>query len=245
MSQALPLREQLRALIAIQELDLKIDQLKKKKADVPLALKKLQGSLQDVQASVSLKTNSITEIEKAQRQTQAALELNGDRIARADAKLSAASNSQEFQAGTKEKNQLETLKKTLGDQIKQADESIARVKSEIEALGSKVSAAQAEFDKAAGEQQGIADQLETEIKTLMASRGEYSPRVERTLLARYDFVRSKRAGVGLAPAGGGRCGACNMMIPPQKFIVIQRGLESQDCTSCHRILFIPEANAAG
>ena len=53
--------------------------------------------------------DSAPEVEKVQRQTQAALDLNKDRLARANTKLESVQNSQEFQAANKEIDQLQLM----------------------------------------------------------------------------------------------------------------------------------------
>src|SRR4051794_17188506 len=106
VTQPLPLREQLKALEHLQELDLKIDALKKRKSGLPIALKAVEEQYQKALGAVRIKNTAIEDIEKAMRQSQAALELNRDRIARANAKLEVVQNGQEFNAANKELDQL-------------------------------------------------------------------------------------------------------------------------------------------
>ena len=59
MNQPLPLREQLRALEHLQELDLKIDNLKRNKDALPTPLKTLDDSLNKLKTALQCKRKSI------------------------------------------------------------------------------------------------------------------------------------------------------------------------------------------
>jgi predicted nucleic acid-binding Zn-ribbon protein len=98
VTQPLPLSGQLKALECLQEIDLKIDSLKKNRGGMPAQLKALEEGVLKLKMSVDAKKKAIEDIEKSQRQTQAAQELNRDRLTRANSKLEAVGNSQEFQA---------------------------------------------------------------------------------------------------------------------------------------------------
>src|SRR5688572_25450050 len=102
MAQPLPLREQLKALEHLQELDLNIDALRKKKAALPTALKAAEDTFSRAKSALDARKNALAEAEKLKRQTQAAVELNNDRVTRAKGKLESVQNTNEYQAATKE-----------------------------------------------------------------------------------------------------------------------------------------------
>ena len=243
MNQPAPLREQLKALEHLQELDLKIDQIKKSKTALPTALKSLDDQLKKMKIQLDLKNNAVTEVEKVQKQTRAALDLNKDRLTRSTARLEGVQNTQEFQAINKEIDQLNKLNGTLEEQLKKSAlemETLSKSKEEVKSLYDKIEAdrnAQAETIS------GQDKQLTGDITALSSERNQYTVKVEKSTLALYDRVRGARAGIGIVPALGGRCKGCNMMVPPQLYNEIQKCLQLHSCPSCHRILFAPAAEA--
>jgi predicted nucleic acid-binding Zn-ribbon protein len=241
MSQPLPLREQLKALENLQELDLKIDALKKKKASIPGALKTLEEALARSRSAVEAKNKELEEIEKGQRQSRAAVELNNDRLTRANAKLENVANGQEFNAANKEIEQLKKLNLSLEEQMKKATADAEAINRDLAALGEKATQAQSELDQQAGKFSSEGGQVDQEILTLGAQRAQYTAQVEKRILAVYDRVRTAKGGLGIVPAVGGRCKGCNMMLPPQQFNDVQRGTSPQTCPTCHRLLFLPMA----
>lgn len=244
MSQPLPLKDQLRALEHLQEIDLKIDSLKKNKGTLPAALRALDEKLGKVMATVAIKKTALSEIEKTQRQTSAAMDLNRDRVTRSTARLESVQNSQEFQAVQKEIDQLKKQKETLDEQVKKSGAESESIGKELAELDSQRAKFQEERDAQAQSVSGQSGKMEEEIGALMKERGKHTPQVEARLLSQYDRVRAARAGLGIVPAIAGRCKGCNMMVPPQQFNEIQRGSTLHACPSCHRILFVPTAGGA-
>ncbi|MCM2324301.1 MAG: C4-type zinc ribbon domain-containing protein [Oligoflexia bacterium] len=244
MTSQIPLAEQIKALEHLQELDLKIDQLKKTKNGLPVALKALEDGLAKVRLAVQLKNNAIEEIEKSQRQTRAALDLNRDRLTRSTSRLEIVKNSQEFQAINKEIDQIKKLNGTLEEQNKKADLEIEAIRKEMAGLNTQLEASQTERDAQAERASSEGGKLESEIQGLLADRVQYSSKVEKRTLALYDRVRVARGGLGLVPAHDGRCKGCNMMVPPQLFNEIRKISAIHSCPSCHRLLFVPGQPAA-
>lgn len=241
MNQPRPLREQLKALEHLQELDLKIDRLKQNKNSLPQALKTMDAGLAKLKAAETAKKNAVSELEKTKAQTGAALDLNKDRLARANSKLEAVSNGPEFQAANKEIEQLKKLNATLEEQLKKIAQEIEAATKEASELSAQYAKAAEERSSQAVQVSGQESQVGTEIEALMKERSKYTVAVDPRTLSQYDRVRGARAGLGIVPALGGRCKGCNMMVPPQLYNEIQKVLQLHACPSCHRILFVPTA----
>jgi len=245
LNQPLPLVEQLRNLVQLQEIDLKIDSLKKNKNSLPASLKSIDDSLMKVKGSLNTKKNRLSEIEKIHKQTQAALDLNQDRLSRSNAKLEAVQNSQEFQAASKEIEQLKKLNVTLEDQSKKSVLDIEGVSKEIGVLEQETQKLQNERDAQSQVLSGQDSRFSMDIETLVSERTQFASQVESRILSQYDRIRGARNGLGIVPSLGGRCKGCNMIVPPQLYNEVQRGSTLHSCPSCHRILFVPSSAASG
>ena len=243
MTQPATLREQLKALEHLQELDTKIDRLKKDKSALPIALKALDDAVARVRQTHDSKKNIITEIEKVQSQTKAALDLNRDRLARSSTRLEAVQNTNEFQAASKEIEQLRKLNSSLEEQSKRSATEIDTGQNSLTDLNAQLEKAKGERDQKAETINGQASKFDKEIAALMTERAKYTATVEKRMLTLYDRVRGARAGIGISAALGGRCKVCNMMVPAQLYNEVQRGTNMQACPSCGRILYIPATDA--
>jgi predicted nucleic acid-binding Zn-ribbon protein len=239
VNQPLPLVEQLKSLEHLQELDLKIDSIKKSETGLPVALKVLDDALGKVKAGLDLKKNLVLELEKVQRQTQAALDLNQDRMTRSNAKLDGVQNTQEFQAANKEIEQLKKLNGSLDEQTKKSIADIELARIDIVALEEQFNKLNVERESEAAKISGQVGKHQADISSLLAERKSFSSKVERATLALYDRVRAARGGLGIVPSVGGRCKGCNMMLPPQLYNEVQRCTTLYCCPSCHRLLYLP------
>jgi predicted nucleic acid-binding Zn-ribbon protein len=161
VTQPLPLSGQLKALECLQEVDLKIDSLKKNRSLLPAQIKALEDGVLKLKFSVEAKKKSVDDIEKSQRQTQAAQELNRDRLTRANSKLEAVGNSQEFQAANKEIEQLKKLNTSLDEQTKKAHLDIESLNKAAVELGTQL-------EKQMGEKEAQSALLNTQSSRLDA-----------------------------------------------------------------------------
>jgi predicted nucleic acid-binding Zn-ribbon protein len=233
------LKEQLKSLEHLQELDLKIDALKKQKAGLPSQLKSLEDSFGKASKAATAKRSAIEDLEKARRQAQAAIELNNDRLARASSKLESVQNSHEYNAANKEMDQLKKSNTELETQIKKLTQDIDAGNKALSGVDEELGKAQTARDSQAGAISGQESQLDSQISSLNQERGQYTTNVDKRILAQYDRVRVARGGLGIVPAVSGRCKGCNMVVPPQLYNEVQRGNHLQMCPSCNRILYAP------
>ena len=236
------LRETLLKLEAVQELDLQIGVLQKKKNEMPARLASYDSQISLLTTQLEQKKKISEEIEKNLRQNQGALELNEERMKRSQTKAEAIKTNQEFQAVQKE---IEALKKNTGV----LQENVTKLKSELEVaqksvedIQTQISAIEAtrasESEKIGGESK----EFDTELGRLSGLRAQAVVGIDVRHLSQYDRVRSGRVGgVGIVPAVSGNCKGCNMRIPPQIYNELKRGNELHFCPSCRRILLYKEA----
>lgn len=82
--------------------------------------------------------------------------------------------------------------------------------------------------------------LEQQFKEVSAKRNEAASLVPKPILARYEAIRQKVGGVGMAEVvRGGFCGMCGTHLP-EKLIESAREGRIATCESCHRILYASE-----
>ncbi|MER3497084.1 MAG: hypothetical protein C4320_10245, partial [Armatimonadota bacterium] len=103
---------------------------------------------------------------------------------------------------------------------------------------------QAEFDterKAAQlevrRQQIAAEKLTAALAELEPQRVELAAKIEGPLLARYEELRARHKGIGMARiTKTNNCGACGNAIPPRQLEALRDGKIVQ-CDACRRILY--------
>ena len=88
------------------------------------------------------------------------------------------------------------------------------------------------------------------IKALEEHAGEYNERrgqireqLPRPLVGRYERISRGRNGEAVTDVEAGTCASCNMKVPPQVFIRLQRMESLEQCQSCQRLLVYTEGLA--
>lgn len=233
--------EQLKCLEKLQEVDLKIDSIKKDQKALPAGLKLVMSSIVNMKGVFEVKKAQENELEKVRRQTSAALELNQDRLARANSKLESVCNSQEFQAATKEIEQLKKLNLQLEEQNKKTILELETCKNELETLESQLKKLEQDRDEQNLILSGKDAELKQEMAIIMKERATFSSQVEPKILSQYERVRGARDGTGIVSVENGRCKGCNMMVPPQLYNELQRCQVLHSCPSCHRLFLVTQS----
>ena len=54
---------------------------------------------------------------------------------------------------------------------------------------------------------------------------------------RYEFIRSRLEHPVIVAVKDGVCSGCNIAVPPQAFIELQRGRQILSCPNCQRLIF--------
>jgi uncharacterized protein len=121
----------------------------------------------------------------------------------------------------------------LWETLPPAKEAAERLERQIEAKKAEV----AEARKRAIEEK---KRLEEEFARLTKLRPEATGGISPNLLARYDAIRQKHGGLGMAEvARGVHCGGCGTLLPERTLAGLKDD-KSMTCESCHRILYLRE-----
>lgn len=84
---------------------------------------------------------------------------------------------------------------------------------------------------------GRVQQLRTEMESEAAERDAIASRLDDGIRKKYEQIFARRGGVAVVEVREGSCSGCNMNIPRQLSIEIQRQRDVRVCPNCHRILY--------
>ncbi|MEW6272393.1 MAG: C4-type zinc ribbon domain-containing protein [Thermodesulfobacteriota bacterium] len=87
-------------------------------------------------------------------------------------------------------------------------------------------------------------QLRGEIESDRGERDALASKLNVSVRKRYEQVFARRGGVAVVEVRRGICLGCNMHVPPQLYIEIQKGRDVIVCPSCQRILYSRGESAA-
>ncbi len=231
--------EQLRALIRLQHIDSRLDQVQKLRGDLPEEIR----DLEDEKAGLETRIENIKHEQKtiaeerlqASRDTKEAEAL----IKKYDEQQMQVRNNREYDALTKE---IETQKQRITDAKKKIEETegaaehqevaIAENKTRLKELGALVQAKRAELEEVLGETKQ--EQAELETKHVEAEL-----LVDKRYLRAYNRLR-QRLRDGRAVVMLERGAASGYAVPPQRQVEIRQRNRIVACEHTGRIIVDPE-----
>jgi predicted nucleic acid-binding Zn-ribbon protein len=230
----------LRKLIALQDIDLKIAVLYKQVSEIPLKISELEAAQQRVQSSYEEKAALTKNLGERRRLLEGEVDLARTRLSRLKEQLMAVKTNKEYTAML---NEIKGVEK----QIQSAEDTILEVMEEMENGEKDLKLAEkAMREECAAIQDGIdkskasAPALEDELRQLREEQSGIESQLNRELMAQYRRLAGAHKGVALAEAKDELCSVCHVRIRPQMYADLMRTETIRFCDSCSRILFYRE-----
>ena len=230
------MRDQLKRLEDLQRHDAKIQELENARKAIPAKLAATQADLARVEAMLQTERAQVAETERYYGEQKFQLETDEDQVSGAKHKLAQAKNTKEYMAAQRE---TETRREGVANREAEIAKLVEAIEAKKKVLAERAAGVQAlrESVEKDGEvaKERIAE-IDGKIAELRGERDKLAAEVKPDVLKRYSGIRIRR---GLAVVGvkNGTCRGCNMNIPPQLYIVLQRGVSIETCPSCHRIIY--------
>ncbi len=233
------MREQLKLLENLQQVDAELNEVKRSLVALPAKLKSLKEDVDSVEALLGSERAQLEDAQMYRAELKQTIKAQTDQLTKAKAKLTQIRTSKEYMATQRE---LENTRKSTmerEEELKKLEEAIevseAKVKEHEEELGAlkdHVAEEERETEASLAELQKRAD-------TMQVERDKMTDGIPSSLLRRYEVIQ-RRTGNAVVPARDGVCTGCNMQLLPQLFRILQAGRSVETCPSCQRIVYFEE-----
>ena len=235
--------EKLIAVLTLQKIDSKIDEIKTLKGELPMEVKDLEDEIEGLQTriqNIDAEINSINSFIETKT--------NGKKEAQAlikkyEKQQENVKNNREFEAINKE-IEMQELEVKLNEKhikdanIEQKERMNQRLKTEekITDVEEALKVKRAELEKIIGETEKEENELSEKSE---AAKEKVDPR----LLSAYERIRhSYRNGLAVVPIIRDSCGGCFNVIPPQRQSEIRQRKKVIVCEHCGRVLVDNDLN---
>ncbi|MDZ4676003.1 MAG: C4-type zinc ribbon domain-containing protein [Oligoflexia bacterium] len=230
------IREELEKLSRLQELDLKIDRARKLVSSAPSAFAKVEDEIKTQTSALTAAQNLKADLERQKRSLESEITMDGDRIKNIESRLSGVTNNKEFHAASKEsdkaKKMISDRQKTVGElaeKITSQDTLLAEIQARLDDLAKVLVDKKSEV----GSQVGEADK---EIAAYAGDRNSMVAGINPPLISRYNRIRAVYSDA-IVTVNSGHCTSCNVALPPQMYIRVQKGEDLITCPNCQRLLY--------
>jgi predicted nucleic acid-binding Zn-ribbon protein len=235
--------EKLIAVLSLQKIDSKIDEIQTLKGELPMEVKDLEDEIEGLQTRINNIDAEIDSINKfIDAKTDAKKEAQG-LITKYEKQQDNVKNNREFEAINKEMEMQELEVKLNEKHIKDAnielkERSVQRTKTEekINSLEEALKVKKSELEK-------IIAETEKEEKQLAAKSETAKEKVDVRLLSAYERIRrSYKNGLAVVSIVRDSCGGCFNIIPPQRQSEIRQHKKIIVCEHCGRVLVDTDLN---
>jgi hypothetical protein len=215
--------QKLEALVKLQTIDTKIDELKKLRGDLPDEVQDLEDEMIGYNTRLGRHQAELKEIEDNIKKSKEAIKEAEKLIKKYGEQQQNVRNNREFDAITKEVELQELEIQICEKKVKEGKDLIAAKKAEIEKTESLVKERSEHLENKKKELNDILAESDEEEKRLMTEREKAVKKIEdKNLLKHYDRLRSSLSnGLAVVRVVRGAAEGCNIVIPPQKIAEIR------------------------
>ncbi len=237
--------DDLATLLAIQDLDTAADVLRHRRAVLPerAELAARLDALAVIEADLAPTREERHRVERAQKAIEDDLGLLAEKRAHVEAQMygNRSSNAKELQALQDELDSFDRRRAALEDQVLERmveaeplDDKIALTsekRGSLDAEAIALTAALAEAESA----------IDADLAELESRRQPLAESADPALLARYERMRSRFQGVGIARLDGTKCTGCHLTLPAAEVEAVRRQAKAEgiaECPECDRLLVV-------
>lgn len=237
--------EKLSALIHLQKIESKLDELRILKGELPMEVADLEDEIQGLHARQTRIEEEINGVTEFIDQRKEAIKEAQALVKKYEKQSDNVKNNREFEAINKEIEMQQLEVKLAEKHIKDATEEIAEKAITLEKAKKNITTKEGVLANKKGELEKIIAANEKEEKHFNKLAAEAREHVDPRLLTSYEKIRrSYRNGLAVVPVERDACGGCFYSIPPQKQSEIKQHKKVMICENCGRILVDEDLNNA-
>lgn len=240
MAETVSIKEQIRFLVQLQEIDSKIYSLQREKDDLPRQVAELQNRFDE--KKINLK--SLEEKEKAlavkRKEKEIDLGSKEENIRKLNNQLSLLKTNKEYQAMLAQIASLKTDTSVLEEEILKSMDEQDTLKAEVAKEKSYLAEEEKKFQEAKKKIDERLKEIECSISDFVVRRSRIIPSLDKRAYATYERILKGKDGLALVKVKEYACQGCYIGVTPQIVNEIKMQDKIITCESCARILYLEE-----
>ncbi len=230
----------LKTLIELQQLDLRIHELSTQIDKLPAEILSLEKELAEFIRSHEERQRRLTANQKERRDLEAEVQMVRGKISKHKDQLYEVKTNEQYRAMLKEIEGEEGKIRRIEDQILEKMIEAEDLQKRVEAAAAKLDGEKARAAHEKKRLEAIQKADREERDRLAAERHAMAATLPEPVLNTYERVRKGRGGLALAVVRDGLCTACNVVLRPQLYNEVRTNELLIECESCSRILYTEE-----
>ncbi len=147
-------------------------------------------------------------------------------------------NARDAEAIERETANLKERIAKLDERILELWEMVPPAQAELDEAKQKLAAAEENYAKYLEKYSKIQHEYEAKMASLNQERAKAVEDCDASLLLKYDIMREKKGGIGLAKVVGGQCSICHSSLSKIQLESVTLGRSLETCEGCGRYLYV-------
>ena len=228
---------QIAKLVALQRVDDEIFAIDREMEKAPREVERLREEFASIQAEKAHVDDKMVHLREQAKRIDFDIDTDLEKMNKGKDKLMQVGNAKEYHAMMREMDSLEKTtrtreeeKITLAAELERQKAAMADVEERYAAMETNLKAKEESLDARLSEATIARNALEKERQAAVQD-------IPSPVLSRYEFIRMRLSHPVIVPVDSGICSGCNISIPPQGYIELQRGAHILSCPNCQRLIF--------
>ncbi len=230
-------KDKLKTLYQLQQVDLKLDGLMEERGDLPAEVEELEKKINTLKTQIKENEDYLKKAVVRKKEIDKELDEVRKRIDKFTEMRIKVKTNREYDALSKQidnsKEKLQELHKELENiQTKEAisGKDVERLKTEYDEEEEMYSSKKVELEE-------LVSLTHDEEKKYVKEREKCAQKVDRQTIGRYEFIRRATKGKAIVPVvRRNACGGCYNVLPPQRLMDLRQMEKIYACDHCGRIL---------
>ncbi|MEE8574022.1 MAG: C4-type zinc ribbon domain-containing protein [Thermodesulfobacteriota bacterium] len=226
----------------IQKVDLEIKEVEEEEKNFRSGIEKISKEIKNLEGDIEVIQGEHDELDGVVKAINEEIRESTERAEKDEGKIGDITSDKALKALTKGISSAKKMVKGANERLDRITPELDEKKADLDSKNGELEEKNAELVSITAEMEAKSKDWEKIVAEKKNDKDSIAADISPTLLKKYETIRSRRGGVGLAQIKTETCQGCFMHVPPQLFIKLQRGDdELMSCPNCHRILyFIPE-----
>lgn len=235
------LNEALRRIARVQKIDSAILELQKRFSSIDpgrsanAKLAEAQAKRDEAEAAFKAVRSEIEDLELKTKGIESKMDSEQKRLY-----SGGVYNAKDAEAIDKELSNLKTRRGQIDDRVLELWDQIEPAKARAEEAQNEYQKVEAQAKEYEAKYNEVKEEFSQKLQQLQEARARESQGCDPQLMKKYDTMRAKRGGVGIAVVEAGVCSACHTAVPKKQLGDLKEGAVLQTCENCLRYLYLPE-----
>lgn len=229
------LREALKAMLDVQELDIQMIRLMRLKRERLSELARIRSLRDDLHHQVVLKESEIIELKKQVRLIETDVTEFASKIQKLEAQQTSVRKVEEFNALTHEISALEREKAAKEQRLSDNYDKLGTEEEFLKSLKASFETTKTNSEQMEQEIKASIDAINGEGKEIMGRRSVLADKADKDIMAVYEKLLQNKKDRVIVPIENRCCSGCHIMVTAQHENVVRKGERLVFCEHCSRI----------